>query len=162
MYHNDLSRLYIIGVDTLQRAVFLLDVCIVGTDVHQRGNVAATLAHGIALEQFAHLIEQHHGNGLQIVAALLVKGQGKSTQRGHGHEEVLVEHPAVADAQQGFAQNVVADDEIHHYIIEQSVGHSAQRQYADVRQQCQYGGKHGCHHDAQEHRPLFLVHHLLS
>ena len=61
--HDNGPHRHLVGIHLGQLAV-LLDVGIVGPDVHQSGDVAAALAHSIALEQLADLIEQHHGHGL--------------------------------------------------------------------------------------------------
>ena len=108
---DDRADGHVIGVDLLELAV-ALDVGVVGTNVHQRRDVAAGLADRVALEQLADLVEQHNGHGLVIVAALFVDRERDSADRGDRHQEVFVEHLMVANALPCLAQNVVADGDI--------------------------------------------------
>ena len=64
--HNDAAHGHLLRVHLLQAAV-PLDIGIVRADVHQSADVLPALAHGIALEQLADLIEQHDRDGLGIV-----------------------------------------------------------------------------------------------
>ena len=118
LHHDDGADGHLVRIHLHQLAV-LLNVGIVRPDVHQRADVLPALAHGVALEQLADLIEQHHGDGLVVVAALLIDGQRERAHRGHRHQEVLVEHPPVGDALPGLFQNVVADDQIRCQIQRQ-------------------------------------------
>ena len=118
LHHDDGADGHLVRVHLYQLAV-LLNVGIVRPDVHQRADVLPALAHRVALEQLADLIEQHHGDGLVIVAALLIDGQRERAHRGHRHQEVLVEHPPVGDALPGLFQNVIADDQIRCQIQRQ-------------------------------------------
>ena len=52
-------------------------------------------ADGVALEQLADLIEQHHGDALKIIAALCPNGEEERTEGGERHQKVFVERAAV-------------------------------------------------------------------
>ena len=67
-----LADLHLVGVHPLQGTVFQGDVGVVGTYVHERADAAAAAAHGVALEELPYLVEKHHGDGLQIVAAAFI------------------------------------------------------------------------------------------
>ena len=67
----------------------------VRANVHQGGNGLAGLAHGVILEQLAHLIEEHHKYGLAVFPG------AEGTYGGQGHEEVLVEDLAICDVADG-------------------------------------------------------------
>ena len=81
-YHR--AGLDLVGVDALERAA-ALNIRIVGPDVHELGDVAAGLAHGVALEPLAYLVEEHDGDGLRVVAAALVERERYRADRGDGH-----------------------------------------------------------------------------
>ena len=125
--------------------------CIVRANVHQGGDAATALAHGVALEQLADLIEQHHGHGLHEVAAFLVKRQADGAHGGHGHQEVLVEHLAPEDALAGLAENVIADDQVRRQI-QQRPGQASDGKQPDGQDQ------HRRDDDAAEHLFLLLGH----
>ena len=107
LHHNDGAHRHVLRVHFLQ-AVFRFQIGGVRPDVHQGGDGGPGLAHGVILEQFAGLIEQHDEHGLVKIAG------GVGAHRGNRHQEVLVEHLAVDDAQEGLPQHIVADDEIGH------------------------------------------------
>ncbi len=150
LHHNDGADGHLVRVHLHQLTV-LLDVGVVRTDVHQRADVLPALAHRVALEQLADLIEQHHGDGLVVVAAFLIDGQRERTHRGHRHQEVLVEHPPVGDALSGLLQNVVADDQIRCQI-------QRQPQPPCHRDDVQRGQHHRRDEYAYEHFLLFFRH----
>ena len=112
LYHNNGADTHFVRVYLFQFSI-LFDIGIIRTDVHQITDVPAALAHGVGLEPFAHLVEQHHRDGLQIVA-VFIYGQCQSPQRSHRHQKVLIEYLTVADTFSGFFQNVVANDQIIH------------------------------------------------
>ena len=150
LHHDDGADGHLIGIHLYQLAV-LLDVGVVGADVHQGADVLAALAHGVALEQLADLVEQHDGDGLVVVAALFIDSQGEGADGGHGHQEVLVEYPAVEDALPGLLHNVVADDGVGRQIQRQPQpagnGDKVQGHQHDRRDE-----------DADEHLFLLLCH----
>ena len=152
------ARLDIVGIHPLERAVFFLDIGIVGTDVHKGGYVPAAPAHRIALEEFPYLIEEHHRDGLQIISALLIQGEGESAQGGHHHQEVLVEDTLASHAQERLPQDIVTYDQIDSQIIQQAFADSSERQHGNIREQGQHGRGHGGHDYADEHLLLFVVH----
>ena len=137
----------VIGVDLLELAV-VLDVGVVGTNVHQRRDVAAGLADGVALEQLADLVEEHDRHGLVIVAALFVDRERDGADRCDRHQEVFVEHLMVADALPCLAQNVVADGEIRGKIEDRGDDHRQRRKLCHKEQRRR-------DQDAVEH--LFLL-----
>ena len=144
---DDRADGHVVGVDLFELAV-VLDVRVVGADVHQRRDVASGLADGVALEQLADLVEQHNGHGLVIVAALFIDGERDGADRGDRHQEVFVEHLMVADALPCLAQNVVADGEIRDEIEDRGDDHRQRRELRDEEQ-------HRRDQDAVKH--LFLL-----
>ena len=118
LHHDDRADGHLIRVHLHQLSV-LLDVGIVGTDVHQGADVLAALAHGVALEQLADLVKQHDGDGFVVVAAFFIDGQREGADGGHGHQEILVEHPAVEDAAPRLPQNVIANDGVDRQVQRQ-------------------------------------------
>ena len=147
---DDRADGHIVGVDLFELAV-VLDVRVVGADVHQRRDVAAGLADRVALEQLADLVEQHNGHGLVIVAALFVDRERDGADRGDRHQKVFIEHLMVADALEGFAQNVVADDDIRGKIEDRGDEHRQRRELC-------YKEQHRRDQDAIKHLFLFFRH----
>ena len=64
---NGIPYLHLIGINLGQRAVYH-DVGVIGPDIHQPGDGPAGTPHRVALEQLAHLVEQHDGHALLIFA----------------------------------------------------------------------------------------------
>ena len=126
-----------------------LQVGVIGADVHQGGDVFPALAHRVALEQLADLVEQHNGGGLPVLL------QGQRAHGGDGHEEVLVEDLALHHAQEGLAQHVIADDQIGNEIQRQlcvpgqghkGAEHPNRRQRRNGNQDtAQHAGLFSCH-----------------
>ena len=75
-------------------------------NIHQRGDASAALAHGVALEKFTDLIEQHDRDALRILA------QDHGADRRNGHQQALVERLTVQDALDGLAQHIISRDEV--------------------------------------------------
>ena len=75
-------------------------------DIHQLADGAAGFLHGVVLEQLAHLIEQHDGDGLAVLA------HEKGADRGKGHQEIFVKYLAADDVPQGLPHDVPADDRV--------------------------------------------------
>ena len=88
-----------------------LHVGVVRANVHEAGDGFPGFAHGVALEQLPHLVEQHDEHGLGVLA-LAEKSGAEGPHRGQGHEEVLVEHLAMGDVPGGLPQHIPADDKI--------------------------------------------------
>ena len=107
LHHDDGTHRHLVGVYSRQFAVFL-NIGIVGADVHEGGDIAAALAYGVALEQLAHLIEQHYRHALAVLP------QGDGPDGGHGHKKVFVKHAAVSDALECLAENIVPHQQIGH------------------------------------------------
>ena len=128
-----------------------LDVCVVRTDIHERGNIFAALADGIALEEFADLVKQHDGDCLVVVAAFFVDGEGKRTDGRDCHQKVLVEHTTVPDALGSFFENIKANDKVRGKV---------QREAGNSRdgEKLQGNEHHGADENAREHLFLFLCH----
>ena len=144
LHYDDGAHLHVVGIHLFQGAV-LLDVGIVGADVHEVGDAAAALAHSVALEQLAHLIEHHDGAALAPVA------QGHGAHGGHGHEEVLVKHLPAENALHGLEQNVIADDKIRDEV-QHALQPAGEGREPDGRHQ------HRRHEDADEVGFLLLCH----
>ena len=102
----------------------------------------------MTLEEFAHLKQQHHGDGLVVVARTAHDCQGKGTDGGYCHEEVLVEHLTVQYSFSSLAQYVIAYYQIHN----EEGGKPPPTLYL-CKMQC-HGGDNR-HYYAHEHR---LVH----
>ena len=91
----------------------LLDVGVLGSDVHHGRDGLAALAHGVALEELAHLVEEHDRGALGHVGLRLgEEDHRKGAERSHGHEERLVEGVASADVARRFEQGLVSGDEV--------------------------------------------------
>ena len=150
LHDDDRADSHVVGVDLLEFAV-TLDVGVVGANVHQRRDVAAGLADGVALEQLADLVEEHDRHGLVIVAALFIDGERDGADRGDCHQEVLVEHLMVADALPCLAQDVVADGDIGGKIQNGGNGHRQRRELCDEEQRRR-------DEDAAEHLLLLFRH----
>ena len=112
-FHDDLvAHGHLVGVH-LHELPVALHVGEVGRDVHHVGDGFTALAYGVALEQLAHLVEQHDGRAFgHVRVAVGEQHQRERADGGHAHEEVLVEHLAVADVLRRAQQHVVAGDEI--------------------------------------------------
>ena len=94
LHHDDRAGFERVRVHLHEFSVFL-DVRVVRADIHEVRNVLAALPDGDRLEQFADLVEQHDRDALRV----LLKDDG--ADGGKGHQEVLVEHLATADALDG-------------------------------------------------------------
>ena len=147
--HDDGADLHIVRVDHADVALGVLQVGALGADVHQGGDAAAALAHGVGLEQLADLVEQHNGHALAVLAA------GDRADRGDGHEEVFVEDFAVFDAHEGFAQDIMADDEVGHQPQDEL---DEPRQGNKVEEQRQGHREDGSNDDALQRLFLLFVH----
>ena len=150
LHDDDAADGDLIRVDLLELAV-LFDVGVIGTDVHQRTDVAAALADGVALEQLADLVEQHNGDTLDVVAALRPNGEEERAERGDSHQEALVKCAAVDDADACLAEDIVADDEVGGHIGQEppdaGQGEECKRDEHDCRDR-----------DADKHFFLLFVH----
>ena len=99
----------VIGEDLLERAVGLLDVGVVGRDVHHGTDRFAALAHGVGLEQLADLVEQHDGGAFgHVRVGVGVEYHGKCADGRDRHEEAFVESLAAADVAERLLEHVVA------------------------------------------------------
>ena len=150
LHDDDRADGHVVGVDLLELAA-TLDVGVVGADVHQRRDVAAGLADGVALEQLADLIEQHDRHGLVIVAALFIDGERDRADGRDRHQEVFVEHLMVADALPCLAQDVVADGDVGGKIENGGDGHRQRHKLCDEEQRRR-------DQDAAEHLLLLFRH----
>ena len=157
--HNDAAHLYLIRVYLFQDPLPLY-VGIVRADVHKLGDVPAALPHGVALEPLTDLVEQHNGNGLQIVAVFR-NGQSKGTHCGHRHQEAFIKYLMIADALPGLFQNVSANDEIIHQISPQphpAAEGAEHRVIALRRDQLEHDQQSGGNQDPDHGFFLFLCH----
>ena len=116
-------------------------------------------AHGVGLEPLPHLVEEHHGDGLQVVPVLIHR-QRQSADGGHGHQEVLVEHLPVADAPERLFQDVMADDGVVRQIAGQPHPPPGGAQPAKGRRTQRLKGQQhqGGRQDPPEHHLLFFRH----
>ena len=105
----------VIGEDLLECAVGLLDVSVVGRDVHHGTDRLAALAHGVRLKQLADLVEQHDGGAFgHVRVGIGEEHHGKRADGRDGHEEALVEGLAAADVIECLLQYVVAGNQKRH------------------------------------------------
>ena len=102
---DGVSHLHLIGVHLDQFPV-LLHIGVVRADVHQGGDGLPGLAHGVALEELAHLVEEHDEDGLGVLAG------GKGPHSGNGHQEVLVKDLAVGDVPHRLPEHIPADEQV--------------------------------------------------
>ena len=164
LHHDQRTNLHFVGIHLLQNAI-PLHIGIIRADVHKLTDVAATLAHRIALEPLTDLVEQHHGNGLQVIpfhgGPVLINGQGQGPQGGNRHQKAFIEDLTVPDALPGLFQNVSAD-----YIVDRQIERQAhpsakgaervpENHSGDQLQNEQHGG--GCQ-NADQHLFLFFGH----
>ena len=147
--HDHGADFHIIGVHLLQLAVLVLDVGVVGADVHQAGNALAALAHGDALEQLADLVEEDNGAALNVIA------QREGAHGGYGHQEALVKGLAVFDAEKCLAQDVPAD-----YEVGDQVEHQLHRRGESGQEPQDHDQDDRCD-DLIQHLFLFFGHRIL-
>ena len=93
LHGDDGSDLHLIGINLLKDSV-LLDIRVVGADIHQLADVAAALSDRVALEQLADLIEEHNGDGFDIISASGKSGRHRADGC-HCHQEVFIEYLSV-------------------------------------------------------------------
>ena len=142
--NDDAPHIHFIGIHLFQLAV-PFHIGVIGTDVHQIADIAAASAHGIALEPLAHLIEQHDGDNLQVLA-VFIDGQGQRAQSGHSHQKVFVKYLPVADPLERLFQNVVSDNQIVYQMDGQADPPASCSQLVEcfgsqrLQSQQQYGG----------------------
>ena len=99
----------VIGGDLLECAVGLLNVGVVGGDVHHGADRFAALAHGVGLEQLADLIEQHDSGAFgHVRVGVGEEHHGKCADGRDRHEEAFVEGFAAADVVVCLLEHVVA------------------------------------------------------
>ena len=105
--HGDLG-----GVQLHELAV-LLDVGELGRNVHHGRYGGAALAHGVALEELAHLVEEHDRGALgHVGVGVGEEDHGKGAKRGHRHEERLVKGVAAPYVARRLEQGLVAGYEV--------------------------------------------------
>ena len=74
----------------------------IGADVHEPGDGFPALIHGVVLEKFADLIQQHHRHRLGVFP------NAERAHRSHGHQEHFVQRLPVQDAFQRFQSHRIA------------------------------------------------------
>ena len=93
----------------------MLDVSVVGRDVHHGADRLAALAHGVCLEQLADLVEQHDGGAFgHVRVGIGEEHHGKRTDGRDCHKETLVEGLATADVVVCLLEHVVAGNQKRH------------------------------------------------
>ena len=113
--HDGAADLDVIGIDLLKVTVCSLDVGVVGRDVHHGRDGLAALAHGVGLEELAHLVEEHDRGALgHVRLGVREEDHRKGTERRHHHEEALVKGLAAADVVEGLGQHIVSGDKERH------------------------------------------------
>ena len=154
LHNDDAADSDLIGIDLFKLAV-ALNVGIIGADIHERADVLAALADGVALEQLAYLVKQHNGDSLVVVAAALIYRQRKRADRGDGHQKVLVKYAAVEYALAGLSEYIVADDDVYDQIQRQT-------KQAGDGDEAQCDEHYGRNDDACQHLFLLLGHYGAS
>ena len=109
---DDFSGRHVFGFHVLKHAA-ALDMCDIGTQVHQVRYALAAAAFGHLFEELSHLEEQHHEDSLRELS--LCAGHKADSQRSHRrdtHKEVLAESLAVGETFGGLFQCIPADDQV--------------------------------------------------
>ena len=102
---DDVARAHTLWADAAA-VVAVHQIRIVRTDVHQLRDGFAALVNRLILEVFANLVQYHDRDAFRIFRdAHCADGRNR-------HQEVLVEHFAMADVADGAPQHVVARDQI--------------------------------------------------
>ena len=109
----------IIRPDFFRSAVCLHEVCIIWSDIHEVGNIAAAAPDGIGLEPFADLIKQHDGDALSIIS-VLIDSQSHGTNGCDSHEQAFVKGLTAPNALARFDEDIIADNQIRHEICEKT------------------------------------------
>ena len=148
--NDDASYSYFIGGNLFKLAV-LLDICIVGADIHKLGDVFAALSNGDALEKLARLVEDHYGERFGIVAALRVDSKCECTDSCDCHKKIFIERSAVFYSEKGFAQDIISDKDIC-CKVQQESDNALNGEKMIYDQQCSADDYSG------EHYLLFLFH----
>lgn len=104
---------------------------------YQIGELFQSYAVGKSRKNISALMEQHDRDGLGIVPAAGINGQGERAHGSHCHQEVLVKDLPVQDPPAGLLQNVGSDHQIGEQIQGQPErppdGEQAQCHYQDRR-----------------------------
>ena len=88
-------------------------MCHIGPYVHEVGNAVLALALGIALEELAHLEEEHHEDSFgKLRLCPWQEAYAQRTDGGHCHEEVLIERLTMSQALYGLMQRLVPYEQI--------------------------------------------------
>ena len=122
-----------------------LYIGIVGPDIHQGGDGLPGLAHGVGLEELAHLIEEHDEHGLGVLA------DAERTQSGQRHQKVFIKDLTMGDVPRRPPQDVPADDGIGDQK-------GAQPEPALQRKEDRRCQQHGAGQNAPEGLLLLLAH----
>ena len=102
---DDVAHAHLFGADTAA-VVAVHQIRIVRANVHQLRDGFAALVNRLILEVFADLVQYHDRDAFRIFRdAHCADGRNR-------HQEVLVEHFAMADVADGAPQHVVARDQI--------------------------------------------------
>ena len=84
-------------------------MCHVRTDIHQVRDALTALALSIALEQLAHLEEQHDEDGLrELCLGTWQEADAQGTDGGYRHQQVLVHGFTMHQAFHSFLQRIIA------------------------------------------------------
>ena len=105
--NDGVSHCHLLRVHLLQ-TILRLDVGVVGADVHEGGDGSPGPIHRVALEQLAHLIEQHDEDGLRVLS------DGQGADGGQGHQEVFIKDLPVGDVAYRPPQHIPADHGVGH------------------------------------------------
>ena len=116
LHYDDVADGHFGWID-LRKFAVTLDVGVIGRNVHHGCDGFARFAHGVALEQLADLVEQHHSATFRHRRLRVgERDHGECANGGDGHEQVLVEHLAVFDVAGCPQQHIVAGDEVRHEV----------------------------------------------
>ena len=121
LHHNLLPRLHLLGRYGKQFAASH-DVGHVGANLHQVLDAVTALALGIALEELSHLEEEHHEDSLgKFRFGSGHEANAERAQRGHRHQEVLIERLAPPDAFPRLAQRLSAYQQVGHQVDQEQL-----------------------------------------
>ena len=144
-YHDDTADLDLVGIHFLHFAV-LLEVGVIGPDIHQFTDTAPALSDRDALEKLADLIKEHDCDALRVFT------QDHCADRCHCHQKALVKNLMIQDPLPRLAQDVISHCEIGYHKEQKP-----QNRVVFQGQQMQHHKHNCCRDDTQQQVFLFLV-----
>ena len=144
-----MPSIHLVRIDCGELAVDF-DVRGVGADIHQLADAAPAAADRDGLKELADLVEQHDGDGFDIITGRCER-QGERADGGDGHEKAFVKDLPVQDALPRLFQDIVSDDPVGDEVQEKAGG-------PGDRKKMQQDEQRGRHEDALQYLLLLLIH----